>query len=133
MSLPAHDQTCLRMNLVPDQSVNHMHSRFLEPPRPLNIICFVESRPQLHDGSRLLAVPDRGFKRTNDPWIAARAIKCLLYGQHVGIGCRFLQKIHDAAEILVGMMQQDIPLAYRGENICLIPQRTRYGRDERWI
>jgi hypothetical protein len=87
--------------------------------RPLDVIGLIESRPQLDHRGNLLAVPNSAFKGADDPAVAARAIKGLFDGQHVGVGGGLLQEIEHRGKRLVGMMQQDVALANGRKNVIL--------------
>ena len=99
----------------------------------MDIVRFIEARPQFHDRRDLFAVFHRVHQRANDPRIAAGAIKRLLDREHVRVLRGLFEKIDDAAETFVGMMQQDVALANGGEQIGLAAQRRRHRRDERRV
>ena len=133
MAFAAGNHAGLRVDFVADEAVNDVHAVFFKAPRPLDIVRLIEARAQLDDGRDLLPVVHGIFQRTDDARVAARAIQGLFDGQHVRIRRRLLQKIHDAVEILVGMMQQDIALANGREQIRFAAQRRGDGRDKRRI
>ena len=59
MLFAPHDEADLGVNFVADQAVNDVHAGFLELPRPLDVVGFIEARAQFHHGGDLLAVLHR--------------------------------------------------------------------------
>ena len=104
-----------------------MHAVLLELARPLDVVGLVKPGAQSHHGGDLLALVDRVHQGADDALIAAGAVQRHLEGEHLAVLGGVFQKFHDAVEILVGMVQQDVPLADGGEQILLAPE-TRGGR-----
>ena len=64
-----------------------------------------------------LSVVAPSLPREMGAFIAAGAIQRHLDGQHVAVARGFFEKSHDAVEMFVGMMQQDVALADGGKNV----------------
>src|SRR6266581_8287023 len=73
--VPAHDERHLRVDFVTDQAVNHVDACFFEPAGPLNVVGFVKSRAQFHDGGDLFAVANGVHQGADDARIAARTVE----------------------------------------------------------
>ena len=133
LAFAADDHAALGVDFVADQSVNDVHAVFLEQPRPLNVVGFVEARPQFHDRRDLFALARGVFEGADDARIAAGAVKRLFDREHVGIRGGLFQKIHHAVERLIRMMQQNVAFANRGEQVRLAAQIRADRSDERRV
>ncbi len=129
---PDH-QAHLRVDFVSHQAIDDVHAGFLELPRPLDIVRFIEARPQFHDRAHLFALVHRLHQRADDSRIAPGAIKGLLDGQDARVFRRLFQETHHAVEVFVRMVQQNIALANHREQVRLVPQRRRDRPDKRRV
>src|SRR6266576_6509335 len=127
MTLPPHHQATLSMDLVPYQAINYVYASLSQLSGPKNIVCLIESRSQLDDCRDLLSIPHRTLERADNPRITSGPIKRLFDRKHVRVRRRLFHKVHDAVEILVRMMQQDVPLTNGGEQVGLLLQTSRNG------
>src|SRR6266481_3939062 len=93
---------------------------------PLNVVRFVKSCSQLDYRGDLLSISHSVFQRADDARIAARSIQRLFYCQHIRVRRRLLEEFDDTVEVLVWMMQQNVALANRSEQVWLVFQRNRH-------
>ena len=133
MAFPSHDQAALGVNLVAHQAIDDVHPRLLKLACPEDVVRLVKPRPQFHHRRHLFAVPDRALQRANDARVPARAVKRLLNGQHVRVRRRQLQELHHAVEVLVRVVQQDVPLANGSEQVGPLAQLGGHRRYERRV
>ena len=80
-----HHERDLAVHLVVHDAVDDVHARFLEPPRPEDVVRLVEARLQLGHRGDLLAILHRVHQRADDARVAAGAVERLLDGEHIGI------------------------------------------------
>ena len=110
-----------------------MHPGFFELARPLDVAGFVEAGTQLDHGRDLLAVLHRVHQRADDARVAAGAVERLLDGEHLRVFRRQFEKLDDAVEGVVRVMQQNVPLGDGGEQVALPLERRYDGCNERGI
>jgi hypothetical protein len=110
-----HEELCVR--LVAEHAVHDVGAGFLKLVGEFNIGLFIEARAQLDDDRHVLAGL-RGVRQcAHDGRVAAGAIQSLLDGQHLWVGGRLLDEIHDRSEALERLVQQHIAGAQGGENV----------------
>ena len=105
-------QRQLAVRLQPDHAVKYLHARFLQIARPANVGSFIEPRLQFDDHRDFL-FRGRFDQRAHDGRIFAGAIERLLDRKHIRIFRRALDEPHDRRIRIVGMVQQQIALAYQ--------------------
>ena len=117
IGLAAHHQDHLRVRLVADHAVHHVHAGFLQAVGQADVGFLVEARAQLDDGGDVLAVVRGRHQRIDDGRVGAGAVQRLLDGQHLRIGGRQAQEIQHRRETLEGMVQQHIAFAQLLEQV----------------
>lgn len=127
--LATDHQRDLAMGLEPDQAVDHVHARFLQHTRPRDVAAFVEAGLDLHDRGDLLAVFRSANEGADDGRIGAGPVQCLLDGQHVGVVGRFGHEVDDMIERLVGVVQKDVALGERLENLAFVQLWNQLGHE----
>ncbi len=103
-----NDQQCLAVRFQADDAVNDVGACFLEPPRPLNIGRFIETRAQFYNCRDLLAGIGRVNQRLDDRRVTAGTIKRDLHGKHLRIARRLFDKVDNRLKTVVGMMEEHI-------------------------
>ena len=128
--LAPHDECQLGVCFVPDHPVHDVRADFLQPVGELDVRLLVEACAQLDDHGHVLAGIGRGHERIDQRRIVAGAVERLLDGQHLRVGRRLPQEVHHRRKALVGMVEQDVFLAYAGEEIGAAHQALRNPRGE---
>ena len=121
------------MDLVVDDSVDDVDAGFFEAASPGDIIGFVEAGFEFDDGGDLFAIADGFHEGADDPGVATGAVEGLFDGEDLGVGGGLLEKIDDAGEVFVGVMNEDVALADDGEEIIGTAKAGGDGGDERFI
>ncbi len=113
MPLPSRRTTSATLQWVfsPMQAVDHVHAVLLEPARPGDVVRLVEAGLDLHERRDLLAVLGRPGERPDERAVAAGAVERLLDGEDVRVFGGLLDEADDRLERLVGVVQQQSPLA----------------------
>ncbi len=100
------------------KAVHHLHAGALEVAGPTDIGFLVEPRLQLDQrGHRLAGFGGLG-ERAHDRRVVRGAVERLLDGDHVGVARGLLQELDDDVEGFVGMMDHEVLLADRGEDVA---------------
>ncbi len=104
---------CLHVHLA----VDHVNTRPLQSARPLDVVLLIEARLQLHQHRHLLAALVGLQQRVHNRRVLPDAIERLLDGQHLRIARRRLDELRHRAERVIRVVQQQIALLHRGEEI----------------
>ena len=100
------------------KAVHHLHAGAFEVARPADIGFLVEPRLQLDQrGHRFAGLGGFG-ERAHDRRVVRGAVERLLDGDDVGIAGGLLQELHDDVEGFVGVMDDQVLLPDRGEDIA---------------
>src|SRR5260370_24491437 len=91
--LAADQQGDLAMRLEADETVDYVHARFFQLPRPQDVSLLIQPGFELDERGHLLAVVGRALQRLDDRRIAARAIERLLDGEDALVGRGRFDKI----------------------------------------
>ncbi len=118
-ALATNDQAELGVGLQFDEAIDDVHAGAFEVARPADVGRLVEAGLQLHDRRDRFAGLDRLLQGLHDRAVARRAIERPLDGHDVGIGHRLAQVLHHDVEALVGVMDDDVLLADRGEAVAI--------------
>jgi hypothetical protein len=112
----AHHQAHLGVDFAADQPIDDMDARLLQ--RRAQRMLLASSNRARNSTTAVTCLPLRTASMSAPTMrIAAGAVEGLFDGQHIRVGGRLLEKIHHAAEVLVGMVQQEVALADGGENV----------------
>jgi hypothetical protein len=116
--LAAHDQRHLGVGLQFEETEDHLHAGAFKVACPADIGLLVEARLELDKrGDRLASL--RGIdQRADDRAVIGGAVERLLDGQHVGIARGLEQELHHRVEGFIGVMDDQILFADRGERIA---------------
>ncbi len=117
------------MRLQAEHAVDDLRARMLQPLRPVDVRLLVEARHQLDDDGHFLAAPRRLDQRFHQHRIDAGAIHGLLDRDDVGIVGRLADELDDRLERLVRMVEQDVVLADRRQDVRLLAQAIRQARE----
>src|SRR3989304_7452756 len=110
-----------------------MDALALQGARPADIALLVEARLELYQDSSLLAVLTRCQQGLDHRGIAPYPVERLLDRQDVRVISACPQEIHDRGEGIVRMVEQDITLPDRPEDIAIVTlalERRRESRQE---
>ena len=130
----APKQQCeLGVGLQTENAVDHLRAGFLQPLGPVDVRLFVEASQQLDDDGDLLAAARGLDQRLHQHRVDAGAVDGLLDRDHVGVLAGLADELDDRIERLIGMMQQDVVLPDRRQNVGLIEKAFRRARHERRI
>ena len=137
--LLADDFDELAVGLEADDAVDDVHAGAFELEGPGDVGVLVEARLDLDQRQHLLAGVGRVDQRVDDRRVGAGAVQRLLDGQHARVGGRLgEERLHRRGERIVGVVQQDVALADRGEDVLCAARfdfgdLTVRGRDERAV
>ena len=106
------------MRLQFEEAIHHLHAGTFEIARPADVGLFVESRLDLDQRRHRLAGFRRFHQRAHDRGIARGAIQRLLDRYHVRIARRLLQELHDDVEGFIRVMDDQIFLSDRREDVA---------------
>ena len=123
----------LRVGLQAEHAVDDLRPGLLEPLGPVDVRFLVEARHQLDHDRHFLAAARRLDQRFHQHRVDAGAIDGLLDGDDVGIVGGAADELDDRLERLVGMVEQDVVRADRGEDVRLIAQPIGESGNERRI
>ena len=118
LRLLADDQRHLGVGLEVDEAVDHLDAGPLQVARPADVALLVEARLQLDQGGHRLAGLGRLDQRRHDRAAVAGAVERLLDRDHVRVARRLLHELHHHLEALVGVVDDEILLADRGEAVA---------------
>ncbi len=126
----AQDQHHLGVGLEADHAVDHHGTGLLQAAGQLQVGFLVKARPQLDHHGHFLAVTGGIDQRVDDLGVGPGAVQRLLDRQHVRVLRGLTQQVDHRAEGLVGMLQQDVLLADRLEQVVGARQHAREARTE---
>ncbi len=118
----ADDQGRLAMGLESDDPVDDVDARLLEHAGLVDVVLLVESGLELDQGRHLFAILGGTRQGGDDRVGLGRAVEGHLDRQRLGIFRGLLEKLHDRAERLVRVVDQDIVVADGGENALTFGQ-----------
>ncbi len=133
VAFAADDEADLAVCLDAHEAVDDLHSRFLEVPRPGDVLALVEAGLQLHDRRHLLAARRGLGEGLDDRGAAVGAVERLLDGHDVGIFGRHLHELHNRRERIVRPVQQHVAAADDGEDVLARGQLCRDAGIERLV
>ncbi len=119
------------MGLVAENAVDHVGPGGLQPAGDVDVRLLVEAGHQFHHHRDFLALLRRPQQRLHQHGIDAGAIDGHLDRHHLRVVRGLLQQVDHGTEGLEGMVQQDIGLAHRGEDVALLLQCLGHARPER--
>ncbi len=116
--LLTNDERELAVRLQPDNAVDDVYAGAFELARPRNVRILVEARLEFDEREHLLAGLCGVDERVDDRRVARRAVERLLDGEHLRVGGRLREeRLHRRRERVVRVMQQNVALADRGEDV----------------
>ena len=108
------------MGLELDEAVDDLDAGPLHLLGPPDVRLLVEARLELDQcGNRLSRLCSLG-QRLDDRRIGRGPVERLLDRDHVGVARRLLQELHDDVETLIGMVDEQVLLADRGEAVAAV-------------
>ena len=119
------------MRLQPEHAVDDLRPDLLQLLRPVDVGFLVEAGEQLDDDGDFLAAARRLDQRLHQHRVHAGAIDRLLDRDDVGIVGGPADEFDDRVERLERMVQQDVVLADRGEQVRRVAQPVGQARNER--
>ena len=118
--LAADDHRHLGVGLPLDEAVDDLDSGALERARPHQILLLVEARLQFDDGGDRLAGLGGGDQGVDHRRLLAGAVERLLDRDDVRVLGRLAEEGDDDVEALIGVVDEDVLGADRGEAIAVI-------------
>ena len=115
--LAAHDQRGLAVGLEADDPVDDVDAGLLERPGLDDVVLLVEPGLELDQRRHLLAVLGGAGQGGDDRVVVGGPVERLLDRQHLRVLGRLLDELDDRAERLVGVVDQDVVLADRAEDV----------------
>ena len=115
--LAADDQGRLAVGLEADDPVDDVDAGLLEHPGLDDVVLLVEPGLELDQGRHLLAVLGGAGQGGDDRVVVGGAVERLLDRQDLRVVGRLLDELDDRAERLVGVVDQDVLLADRREDV----------------
>ena len=115
--LAADDQRGLAVGLEADHAVDDVDAGLLERPGLDDVVLLVEPGLELDQGGDLLAVLGGARQGVDDRVGVGGPVERLLDRQDLRVFGRLLDELDDRAERLVGVVDQDVLLADRGEDV----------------
>ena len=91
-----------------------------QPPRLADIGGLVEARLEFHQRGDRLAILCRFAERIDNGRVLRGAVERLLDRHHVGVARRLSEKADHHVEGLVGVVQEHVLLADRGEHVAIV-------------
>ena len=131
--LAPHHQDHFGVRLVADHAVDHVRAGVLQFFRQVDVGLFVEARAQFDHHRDFLAVARRLEQGVHHAGLGAGAVQRLFDGQHVGIARRLAQEFDHRRERIERVMQQNVALANRREQVGAGLQRLGQARRERRV
>ena len=130
--LTALDEQQLAVHLEPGDAELHLDAALGQPMRPGDVGLFIEARGQFHHRQHALAVVHRIEQSIDHPRVRRDAVQANLDALYLRVHGRRLEQIDDVAEGVVGVAQQHIALAQRGQNIVGGVHRGQRDRRQRF-
>ena len=116
--LPSHHLRQFAVCLQPDKPVHNVNARFLELPRPRNVVLFVKASFHLDERKDRLSGLRRCDERPHDRGITRCAVQRLLDGEDLRVRCGLLNEgLHTRRERFVWMMDENLALAHGREQV----------------
>ena len=109
----------LGVGLPVDEAVDHLRAGAFQAAGLADVGGLVEAGLELDERGDRLARLGRLAERGDDRAVARGAVERLLDRQHVGVERGLVQEAHHDVEGLVGVVQQHVLLADRGEDVAL--------------
>src|SRR5262247_581695 len=131
--LLAHDERHLGVGLQSDQAVDDVDAGLLQSLRPLDVRLFIEAGLEFDQHRDLFAVLGGFDQRFDYRRILAHAVERLFDRQHVRVARGLTQEFDHRRERLVGVMEQNVLVAYGVEDVFSGTQRRRRCRRERLV
>ena len=128
VALAPQEERELGVRFQSEHAVDHLRAGVLELLRPVDIGFFVEARHQLDDDGHFLATRGGLHERLHQRRIDAGAIDSLLDRDNIGIVRRAANELDDRLERLIRVVQQDVVLAHRREDVRLADEALRFSR-----
>ena len=119
-ALAAHDQRELGVGLELDESVHHLHAGALEVAGPADVGLLVEPRLEFDQRGHRLSGLGRFRQRPHDRRVVRGAVQRLFDRDHVGVAGALLQELDDDVEGFIGVMDDQILLPDRREDIATV-------------
>ena len=126
--LAPQQQRQLGVRLQSEHTVDDLRAHVRQPLRPVDVGLLVEARHQLDDDRDFLAAPRGLDQRLHQHRVDARAIDRLLDRDHVRIVGRLADELDHRLEGLERVVQQDVVLAQRSEQVGLVAQAVGQAR-----
>src|SRR5262245_42587927 len=131
--LLAHDESDLGVSLQTDKAVDDVDAGFLQLLGPLDVRLFVEAGFEFDQHRDLFAVLGGLDQRFDYRRVLAYAVERLFDRQHVRVARGLAQEFDHRRERLVGVMEQNVLMAYGVEDVISGTQRRRRCRRERLV
>ncbi len=112
-----HDHDQLGVGLVAHHPVHDMGTGFLEAVGERDVGGLLEARHELDDDRDFLARTGGVDERVHDGRVRPGPVQRLLDREHLGIGRRLSQEVDHGCEAVEGMVEQDVLLADRLEEV----------------
>ncbi len=126
VALAANHQQHLRVSLETRHAVAHVRTDIFEALCPAHVVLLIEPRLQFDQHGHLLPPFRRLGQQPRDTRIATRPVERQLDGDHVGVVHGGLDEPLDrAAEALVRMVQEQVPLANYLEDVAAAGESDR--------
>ena len=131
--IAANHQRRLAVGLEADDPVDDVHAGFLKHAGLVDVVFLVEPGLELDERGHLFLVFGGACQRRDDRVGLGRAVQGHLDGQHLRIFRCLLDELHDRAERLVGMVNQQVLVADGGEDALALGERGGHLRLERGL
>ncbi len=128
--LPSQHQRHLRVSLESDDAVNDLRTDRFEPLGKVDVRLLVEARLQFDDDGHFLAAPRCLFEDVDHHRADAGPVQRHADRRNLRIGGRLAQELDHRLEALIGMVDQQVALLYRLEQVGALSQLARPGRHE---
>ena len=126
----AQNQHHLGVGLEAHHAVDHHRAGLLQAAGQLQVGLFVKACAQLDHHGHFLAITGGIDQRVDDLGVGAGAVQGLLDRQHIRVLRRLTQQVDHRAKGLVRVLQQDVLLADRLEQVVGARQDARQPRAE---
>ncbi len=120
----AHDKRHFSVCFQLDEAEHHLNASAFQIARPADVCFLIEAGFQLDQRRHRLASFGCIHQRTHDRAVVGGAVKRLLDGQHVRVGCGLPQELHHHVEGFIGMMDHDVLFANRSEAVAAMFANT---------
>ena len=124
---PYHEQH-LGVRLVAHHAVDHMRPDLLETLRPVDVGLLVEAREQLENDGHFLSAARGRDQDVHQFGLGAGAVDGHLDRHDRRVASRLLEQDNDRLEGLEWMIEQDVRLPDRCENVRMLLELRRHSR-----